>query len=79
MGAQITMEQLKLVMQDVFDNDDIEPTEGMTAKDVDGWDSLSHIRLMVSIERLFKVRFTHAEVDNLRNVGDLLKAINSKA
>lgn len=79
MSGQITMGQLKEVMQDVFDDDKLEPTEAMTAEDVEGWDSLSHIRLMVSIERKFKLKkFTNAEVAQLRNVGDLLKAINSK-
>jgi len=79
MGVHVTMDQLKEVMRDVFDNDSIEPTETMTAKDVEGWDSLTHIRLMVSIEKQFNVKFTSAEVERLRNVGDLLKAINSKA
>lgn len=78
MSGQITMGQLKEIMQDVFDDDKIEPTVAMTADDVEGWDSLSHIRLMVSIEKKFKVKFTNAEVAQLRNVGDLLKAINSK-
>jgi len=73
------MNQLKEVMQDVLDDDSIEPTETMTAEDVEGWDSLSHIRLMVSIEKRFKVKFTSAEVEKLRNVGDLLRAINSKS
>lgn len=79
MGMHVTMNQLKEVMQDVLDDDSIEPTETMTAEDVEGWDSLSHIRLMVSIEKRFKVKFTSAEVEKLRNVGDLLRAINSKS
>jgi acyl carrier protein len=77
-GVYVTMDQLKEVMRDVFDDDNIEPTEAMTAEDVEGWDSLSHIRLMVSIEKRFEVKFTNAEVEKFRNVGDLLKAINSK-
>jgi acyl carrier protein len=76
--VHVTMDHLKEVMRDVFDDDSIEPTRSMTAQDVEGWDSLSHIRLMVSIEKRFKVRFTNAEVEKLRNVGDLLEAINSK-
>jgi acyl carrier protein len=78
MGVHATMDQLKEIMRDVFDDDSIDPTEAMTAQDVEGWDSLSHIRLMVSIEKQFHVKFTNAEVEQLRNVGDLLKAINSK-
>jgi acyl carrier protein len=78
MGVHVTMDQLKEIMRDVFDDDSVEPTEAMTAEDVEGWDSLSHIRLMVSIEKQFKVKFTNAEVEKLRNIGDLLKAINLK-
>ena len=65
-------------MQDVFDDDGLELTEAMTANDVEGWDSLSHIRLMVSIEKRFNIKFTNAEVEKLQNVGDLLKAIEAK-
>lgn len=74
----VTMDDLKEIMRDVFEDDNIEPTEAMTAKDVDDWDSLSHIRLMVSIENQFKVKFTTAEIERLQNVGELLRAINSK-
>jgi acyl carrier protein len=78
MGVPVTMAQLKGIMQDVFDDDGIEPTETMTARDVEGWDSLSHIRLILSIEKRFTIRFTVTEVEKLQNVGDLLKAIHSK-
>jgi acyl carrier protein len=78
MSVHVTLNDLKEIMWDVFDDDSIEPTEAMTAEDVDGWDSISHIRLIVSIEKQFKVKFTNVEVEKFRNVGDLLKGINSK-
>jgi len=78
MSVHVTLDQLREIMWDVFDDDGIVPTEAMTAEDVEGWDSLSHIRLMVSIEKQFKIKFTNAEVEKLLNVGDLLKVINSK-
>jgi acyl carrier protein len=79
MSVQVsTIDKLTEIMRDVFDDDDIKPSEAMTADDVDGWDSLSHIRLMVSIERQFKIKFTNAEIERLLNVGDLLKAIEAK-
>ncbi len=78
MNKRVTMDHVKEIMRDVFDDDSIEPTEAMTAENVEGWDSLSHIRLMVSIEKRFNVKFTHAEVERLQNVGDLLKVVNSK-
>jgi acyl carrier protein len=73
-----TMDKLTDIMRDVFDDEDIKPTEATTADDVEGWDSLSHIRLMVSIEKRFNIKFTNAEVERLLNVGDLLKAIEAK-
>lgn len=73
-----TIEQLTDIVRDVFDDDDVEVTEKTTARDVEGWDSLNHIRFMVTVEKQFNVRFTSREVESLKNVGDLLRAINSK-
>ncbi len=50
----------------------------MTAADVENWDSLTHINLIVGIERQFKVRFTTAEVSSLKEVGDLRTLIQQK-
>nr|WP_235510600.1 acyl carrier protein [Tsuneonella troitsensis] len=66
-------------MSDVFDDEDVEISEETTAHDVEGWDSLNHIRFMVTVEQRFNVRFTSREVESLQNVGDLLRAINSKS
>ena len=74
----VTIEQLGEIVRDVFDDDDVEITEQTTAKDVEGWDSLNHIRFMVSVEQRFKIRFTSREVESLQNLGELLKAINAK-
>jgi acyl carrier protein len=49
-----------------------------TADDVDGWDSLSHIRLVLSVEKAFNVKFSAAEVGKLKNVGELVGLIRSK-
>ena len=63
--------QLNLVFQDVFDDDRVEVNTTTTAEDIDGWNSLAHIRLMVSIEKAFKLRFSAAEISSLKNVGDM--------
>ena len=62
--------RLTRVFNQVFDDETIELTPQLTAKDVDGWDSLTHIRLMLSVEKAFKIRFTTAEVGKLENVGE---------
>ena len=76
MAVKIT--QLAEIVGEVFDDETVEMTEATTAKDVEGWDSLSHIRFIVTVEQRFKIKFTSREVENLRNLGDLLKAINAK-
>jgi acyl carrier protein len=78
MGTFVSINQLTGIMRDVFDDDSIDATESMTADDVEAWDSLSHIRLIVSIEKRFNIKFTNVEVERLRNVGDLLNAIEAK-
>jgi acyl carrier protein len=67
------------VFQDVFDDDSIKVTPELSAKDVDGWDSLTHIRLILTVEKAFKVRFSTSEVGKLQNVGDLVALIKSRA
>jgi acyl carrier protein len=78
MRTDVSIDQLTEIMRDVFDDDSITASEDMTADDLEAWDSLSHIRLIVSIEKRFKIKFTSAEVEKLRNVGDLLHAIQAK-
>ena len=66
------------IFQDVLDNDEIELTFETTADDVDEWDSLSHIQLIVAIEKAFKVKFTSKEIMSWANVGEMLDCILSK-
>ena len=53
-------------------------TPQLAAKDVDGWDSLTHIRLILSVEKAFKIKFTTSEIGNLENVGDLVALIRAR-
>jgi len=72
------VETLNEIFCEVFDDDEIELTPEMTADDVDGWDSLSHVNLIVTIETRFKIRFTQKELLTFKNVGDLMASIVSK-
>ena len=65
------IQQLVPIFQDVFDDDRLTIQATTTADDVDGWDSLAHIRLIVSIEKVFSLRFSAAEISGLQNVGDM--------
>lgn len=61
---------------DVFDLDDgIVLQEATTAESIEEWDSLSHIRLIVSIEREYSIKFSNAEIEGFKSVGDLVDSI----
>jgi len=70
--------RLTEIFEDVFDDDSITVTPELSAKDVDGWDSLAHIRLMLTVERAFKIKFSTSEIGKLENVGDLVKLIEAR-
>jgi acyl carrier protein len=70
--------QLTRIFQDVFDEDSIEVTPELTAQDVEGWDSLTHVRLIMTIQKAFKVRFSTSEIHRLQKVGDLAKLIEER-
>jgi acyl carrier protein len=70
--------QLTRIFQDVFDEDSIEVTPELSAKDVEGWDSLTHVRLILTVQKAFKIKFTSSEIRKLEKVGDLVKLINER-
>ena len=73
-----TKARLEEVFQDVFDDESIEIFDSMDASDIEDWDSLNQIILVVSIEKEFKVKFSVAEVNVLENVGQMQELIESK-
>ena len=66
------------ILRDVMDDEKLEVTEETTASDVEGWDSLSHVTLMFSIEQEFGIQFLGEEFASLGNVGDLRRLIDAK-
>ncbi len=67
------------VFQDVFDDPGIEIRDDMTAADVENWDSLTHVNLIVALEKTFGIRFTTGEAGaSLKNVGELRTLIEGK-
>jgi len=71
-------EKLTDIFQDVFDEDSLVVTPELTAKDVDGWDSLSHIRLIITVEKAFKIKFSTSEIGKLEKVADLVGLIKAR-
>jgi acyl carrier protein len=71
--------RLAEIFADVFDEDSIPLTPTLSAKDVDGWDSLTHIRLILTVERAFHIKFSTSEIGRLQNVGDLVALIQGRS
>ncbi len=71
-------EEVKAIFRDVFDDEEMEVTSEMTARDYDDWDSLAQIQLIVAAERRFHIKFTTEEMNNLKNVGDFVQRIEEK-
>lgn len=69
---------LTAIMQDLFDDTSISAIPALSAKDVDGWDSLTHIRLMLTVEKAFKVKFSTSEIGKMETVGDLVAIIRAR-
>lgn len=78
MEQQQILEKLNEIFVAVLDNEDIKLTETTTAADIEEWDSLYHIQLVVAIERNYKIKFTASEIQSWKNVGDMINAVKSK-
>ena len=72
------MQDLEIIFRDVFDDEDIQINVDTTANDIDGWDSLAQIRLILQIEKLFSLHFDASEIDKLENVGQMVELISQK-
>lgn len=72
------LNELSSLFREVLDNDSIVLNEETTAADIEEWDSLSHIMLIVEIEKRFKIKFTSTEILKFKNVGDLANSILNK-
>ena len=77
-----TLDDLQDVFRQVFGDDSIALQDSTTADDVDGWDSMMHINLIIAIEKRFGVKFAAAEIASLKaegsDVGALVKLIERK-
>ena len=71
--------RLNQVFQDIFEDDELQVNESTTAADVEDWDSMKHVSLMLAVEREFKLRFTASEIAGLASVGELMSLIQSKS
>ena len=71
-----TLAQLNELFQQVFDDDELAVTRDTTAGDVEGWDSLMHVTLLLNVEKRFRLKFSSSQVASLKNVGELVDIID---
>ena len=78
MEEQEILSQVVEIFKEELYNEEIELTMESTAKEVEDWDSLSHIHLMVAIEKHFKIRFTSTEISSFKNVGEMVETVKKR-
>ena len=72
-------EKMTEIFRDVFDDDEITVNEDTTADDIEDWDSLEHINLISAVEDEFGIRFKMGEVSSMKNVGEMVEIIKTRA
>lgn len=78
MEREEVFERLNKVFQDVFDDESIVVNDETTSADIEDWDSLEHINLVVAIEQEFGIKFNMGEVTSMKNVGEMVTIILSR-
>ena len=78
MEREEVFERLNKVFQDVFDDESIVVNDETTSADIEDWDSLEHINLIVAIEQEFGMKFNMHEVTTMKNVGEMVGIILSR-
>lgn len=71
--------KLDEVFQDVFDDESIHVNDKTTSADIEDWDSLEHINLVVAVEKAFGMKFTMGETTHMKNVGEMVDIIIERA
>jgi acyl carrier protein len=75
MEREIITEELNIIFEDIIDEGPVSLADETTAAEVEGWDSLTNIQLVVDIERHFGIRFTSEEIMSWKNVGEIIDCI----
>lgn len=73
-----TLLKLQEIMRDIFDNDGLEITESTCARDIEDWDSIAQMDIVLAVERYFHVKFLPEEIVALKNVGDITRLVQDR-
>ncbi len=75
MDLAVVQEKMESVFRDVMDDDSIVLKDSLTAENIEDWDSLNHVLLMVTLEQTFSIKFDSSKIPDLKNVGDIKQLI----
>ncbi len=78
MTREEVFEEINLIFRDVFDDDSLVIVDSTNSEDIEDWDSLEHINLVVAMEKRFNMKFNIREVGKLQNVGEMVDLIMSR-
>jgi acyl carrier protein len=70
--------EIQEIFRDVFDDPTLTITRESNASTVEDWDSLAHVNLVTAIEKKYKIRFALGELQELKNVGDMIDLMEEK-
>lgn len=75
MSREKVFEDVTEIFRDIFDDEELEINDSTNAEDIEDWDSLEHINLVISMEKHFSLKFNLKEVGELKNVGEMVDLI----
>ena len=78
MTPEEILEKILPLFVDILEDENVHIDLTTTAQDVDNWDSLTHLQMMVAIEKQFKIRFTASEIEGFANVGEICKTVATR-
>jgi len=78
MEKEEVLSTIQEIFRDILDNEEIILSEETTADDVEEWDSLTHIQLIVAIEKKFKIKFNSNEILSWNNIGEMINSVIKK-
>ena len=75
MERNVIINDLNLIFEDIIDEGKVSLSDSTTSKDIDSWDSLTNIQLIVHIEKKYNIKFTSEEITSWKNIGDMIDCI----
>lgn len=75
MERNVIINDLNIIFEDIIDEGKVSLSDSTTSKDIDSWDSLTNIQLIVHIEKKYNIKFTSEEITSWKNIGDMIDCI----